>query len=137
MGHRLRGKEPVVQLPHALQLVQVFSAHAAHVLFQHGQQLQPAVEQLAVRHVVSADTADVLVHDLLEALQTVDRQQVARRYGPGDDLVAADAVVLEWLEDRPFEVLVFLLADLGLVPPLFHHVLDRRLAGDPAFREGP
>jgi hypothetical protein len=83
--------------------VQVLGAHAVHVLLQHAQQLEAALEQHAVRHVHGADAADVLVHDLLEALQTVDRQQVARRYGPGGDLVAADAKVLERLVDRLLE----------------------------------
>src|SRR5437016_4356287 len=88
MGHGLRGQKPVVQLPRALERVKVFGAHVAHVFLQHGEQLEAALEQHAVRHVVGADAADVFVHDLLEALKTVDREEVARRYGPGDDLVA-------------------------------------------------
>jgi hypothetical protein len=32
MGHGLRGQEPVVQLPRALKLVQVFCAYVFHVL---------------------------------------------------------------------------------------------------------
>jgi len=126
-----------VQLPCALKLVQVFGTHVAHVFLQHPQQLEPPVEQLAVRHVVGADAADVFVHDLLETLKTMDREEITRRYGPGNDLVAADPVVLQRLIDRLLEVAILLFADLRLGLPHVVHVLDRGLGGDPAFRERP
>jgi len=101
----------------------------------HRQQLEPAREHPAVRHLGGADAANVLVHDLLAALQAMDRQQVARRYGSGGDLVAADTVGLQRLIDLALEVAVLLLAYLGPVAVPFHHVFHRRLAGEAAFRE--
>src|SRR6266496_1437007 len=38
LGDGLRGEQPVVELPRALELVQVFGAHVAHVFLQHGEQ---------------------------------------------------------------------------------------------------
>ena len=47
------------------------------ILLHHRQQLEAAVEQSTVGHLGRAGAAHVLVHDLLEALQAVDRQEVA------------------------------------------------------------
>ena len=66
----------------------------------------------------------------------MDRQQVARRYRAADDLVAADAEVLERLVDLALEVAVLLLPHLRLAVLQVLNVLDRRLAGDAAFGEG-
>src|SRR4051812_611506 len=134
--HGLRSDQAMVQLPHALQLVQVLGGHVAHVLLEHGEELEAALEQLAVGHVRRADAADVLVHDLFQPLQPVDRQQVARRYRAADDLVAADAEVLERLVDLALEVAVLLLPHLRLAVLQVVNVLDRRLACDAAFGEG-
>ena len=80
----------MLKLPRPLKLVKVFGPEMVEVFLQHAQQLQPAGEQRFVGRVVRADTADIFVHDLLETLKTMHRQQIARRNGSRDDLVAAD-----------------------------------------------
>ena len=102
---------------------------------QHLQQLEPAVEHGRVGHVLGGDAAAVLVHDLLEPLQALQRRDVARRNGAGDDLVAAHPVGLERPVDhglQPLDLGVVGLRRLAEVPD----VVDRRLAGDAALGEG-
>ena len=76
---------------------------------------QPALEQRLVGHVVRRDAAGILVHQLLEALQAVDGQDVAGRDRAADDFVAADLVVLQRLVDRLAKLLELLLGDLDLL----------------------
>ncbi len=78
MGDGEGSGEPVVELPGPLKLVQILGPHVLHVFLQHAQELEAALERPLVGHVVGADAADVFVHDLLEPLQPVNRQQVAR-----------------------------------------------------------
>src|SRR3546814_13992328 len=85
--------------------------------------LDPAGEHRLVGRIVGADPADIFVHDLFEALKSVDRQDVAWRNGSGDDFVAPDLVVFHGLVDGLLEVFVLRLADLRLVVT---HVLDVR-----------
>src|SRR5437660_4069431 len=89
---RLGGEDSVLQLPRPLQLMQIWSADAPEILLQHREELQPAIEELFARHVEHAVAADVLVHDLFEPLQALQRIDVARRYRPRDDLVPAHTV---------------------------------------------
>ena len=133
MRHGLGGQNPVLQFPRSLQLVQVLGPEVVEVLLEHVQQLQPAREQRLVGHVVRADATNVLVHDLLETLQTMKWQEVARGNGAGHDLVATHFVVFHWLEDFLFQILVLGFANLRPFLTQVLHVLDRRLRGDAAF----
>src|SRR3954468_13213780 len=42
--HGLRRDQAMVQLPYALELMQVLGAHVAHVFLEHGEELEPALE---------------------------------------------------------------------------------------------
>src|SRR6476620_5499435 len=85
---------------------------------------------------VGADAADIFVHDLFKTLKAMNRQDIARRNGPGDDFVAADFVIFQGLINDLLEVFVLRLTELRLLRAQVLHVLNRRLAGDPALREG-
>src|SRR5262245_248691 len=85
---------------------------------------------------MGADAADVFVHDLFKTLKAMNRQEIARRKGPGDDFVAADFVISQWLVNDLLEFCVLRLTELRLFRAQVLHVLNCRLAGDPAFREG-
>ena len=135
MGHALGGEHPVMQFPGPLKLVQVLGAHMVHVFLQHLKQFQSAVEHRRVGRVVGADAADILVHDLFEALEPVDRQEVAGGNRAGDDLVPADRIVLHRLVDRLFERPVFLFVDLRRLVAQIVDIVDRGFAGDAAFGE--
>jgi len=58
--------------------MQVFGTDVAHVLLQRGQELEAALEQHAIRHLVGADAADLL--DRLGAGGGVDRRTPAAGY---------------------------------------------------------
>ena len=66
----------------------------------------------------------------------MNRQEIARRNGPGDDFVAADFVVFQGLVNGLLEVFVLRLTDLRLIFTQVIHVFDRSLRGDPTFRKG-
>ena len=79
--------------------MKIFGREMVEVFLQHAQQLQPAREQRFVGRIVGADTADVFVHDLLKTLKTIKRQDIARRNGSGNNLIATNLVILEGLEN--------------------------------------
>ena len=71
-----------MKLPHALKLMQVFGPEKGEVLLERGEQFEPARQQRFVGRVVSADAANIFVHNFLKTLETVDRQDEAWRNGP-------------------------------------------------------
>ncbi len=115
--------------------MQVFGPKIVQVFRQHGQQFQPTGEQGFVRRVVGTDTTDIFVHDLLQTLKSMNWQQIAWRNGSRDDLGPAKLVGLQWLEDYFLEIFILCLANLWRLTTHIVHVIDRRLASDPAFRE--
>ena len=102
MRYGLRGQNSVLKLPGALKLVKVFGREMVKVFLQHAQQIKPAGEQRFVSQIVGADTADVFVHDLLKTLKAIERQDIAGRNGSGDNLISANLVILQGLENCLF-----------------------------------
>ena len=100
LHNTLGGNRAVLQLPGTLQLVQVLGPDLLQVLMQGGQQFQASFKQRLVGHVVDPDAARILVHELLEPLQTMDRQNVAWRNRATGNLVTTDLVVFERLVYR-------------------------------------
>src|SRR5258707_1467719 len=85
---------------------------------------------------MGGDAADIFVHDLFKTLKAMNRQEIARRNGPGDDFVAADFVIFQGLVNDLLEAFVLPPTELRLFPAQAFHVLNCRLAGAAAFREG-
>jgi hypothetical protein len=98
-------------------------------------QLQAASQHRFVRRIVGADTADIFVHNLLEALKSVHRQEITGRNGSRHDLIAADGIGLERLEYGLLEICVLRLADLGRPPAQIVHIVDRSLGRDATLRK--
>ena len=93
--------------------MQILGADVLEVLREHLEKLQAAVEQRFAGDIEHADATNVLVHDLFEPLQAMQRRDVARRHGASDDLVTTDAVGFQWLEYRLPESLDFIVIDLS------------------------
>ena len=96
--------------------------------------LQAAVEQVFARDIEHAVAAHILVHDLFEPLKTLERADVARRDGSGDDLVSAHPVGFQRLEHGFFKPSDVLVVDLRRFRFVVHHVPDGRLRREPSFR---
>ena len=77
LSHRLRCEQTVLQFPCPLELVEIFCADVLEIFLHDIQQLNAALEQFIIGHVVDADTAHVFIHHLLKALQALDRQEIA------------------------------------------------------------
>ena len=135
LRHGFGCQNPMLKLPCPLKLMKIFGPDVTEIFSQHAEQFDPADEHWFVRRVVGADAANIFVHDLLKTLKTMQRQDIARGDGPGDDLVAANLIGLEGSIDDFFQLLVFQFPDLRLLLAQIIHVLDRGLAGDPALGE--
>src|SRR6201981_4221105 len=85
---------------------------------------------------MGADSADIFINDLLKTLKAMNRQEIARRNGPREDFVAADFVIFQGLVNDLLEVFVLRLTELRLFRAQVFDVLNCRLAGNAAFREG-
>src|SRR5437762_10413931 len=85
-----------------------------------------------VEHAVAAD---VLVHDLLEPLQTLKWIDVAWRHRARDDFVSTDAIVLHRLVHRFLELLDVIVVDLWRFGLVVDDVSDGRLRGEASFGE--
>ena len=125
----------MLKFPRPLQLMEVLGTEMVEVFLEHFEQLQTTGEQRFVGRVMGADTANIFIHDLFKTLQAMQWQQVARRNGSCDDLVAANRVILQGLEDDLFEAFVLRLTDLRCIFAKIVYVFDRRLAGNSAFSE--
>ena len=136
LDHAFGRDGAVPQFPGTLQLMQVFGADVVEVLLQGFQQVHAPQQQRLVGHVVVADAPGILIHDLLQALQAVDRQDVARGDGAPDNLVAPDLVVLQRLVYRGFEIIVLLVGNPDVILAVVADEPDRGLRRQPAFGEG-
>src|SRR5205085_11067497 len=104
----------MLKLPCPLKLVEVFGAEIIQILLQHAQKLDSAGKQRFVGRIVRTDAANIFVHDLLETLKSMNRQQIAWRDSPCRDFVASDFVGFEGLVDRLLEFFVLRFTDLRL-----------------------